>query len=275
MNAPITINQPIASVKVIVPGAKPEVNEPIIAHEEPGLVVLPQVPPFKACGEVALEPAKPEYTPEVMGLHLKRPRVLPAMVYKISSPHYQHSFYLTLADIILNEGTPFEERRPWEMFLNTQNTIERGWIEKNTLDTSFLFRTGLDVSEQIQRWKRIEDPKGGWMRTGPGQTKGSYIGSLQAEIACYIEHHINTVCVKSSAKADEHRQAAQLSELGGFVEYEQLEAPPVTMPASSATAAPTAKRNFDNDCRKCGAIGSVVMTAGCPTCSECGDSKCG
>ncbi len=70
------------------------------------------------------KPEKPEYRreggggnrAEVIRMHerLERPEVLIGSTYKVKTPISDHAMYVTINDIILNEGTEFEKRRPFD-----------------------------------------------------------------------------------------------------------------------------------------------------------------
>ena len=56
----------------------------------------------------------------IIQMHEKvsRPEALSGSTYKIKTPLSDHALYLTINDIILNEGTDHELRRPFEIFIN-------------------------------------------------------------------------------------------------------------------------------------------------------------
>ena len=57
---------------------------------------------------------------QVIRMHekLERPEVLIGSTYKIKTPISDHAMYVTINDIVLNEGTEYEQRRPFEIFIN-------------------------------------------------------------------------------------------------------------------------------------------------------------
>ena len=59
-------------------------------------------------------------TAKVVRMHEKveRPDVLIGSTYKIKTPVSDHAMYVTINDIVLNEGTKYEQRRPFEIFVN-------------------------------------------------------------------------------------------------------------------------------------------------------------
>ena len=56
---------------------------------------------------------------------VQRPEMLVGSTYKIKTPVSDHAMYVTINDIILNEGTPYEQRRPFEVFINSKNAPSR------------------------------------------------------------------------------------------------------------------------------------------------------
>jgi len=69
---------------------------------------------------------------EVIQMHeaLKRPDKLIGSTYKLKTPEHvsEHSMYITINDIVLNEGTNHEIRRPFEVFINSKNMDHFQWI---------------------------------------------------------------------------------------------------------------------------------------------------
>ena len=54
---------------------------------------------------------------EVIRMHekLERPEMLIGSTYKVKTPVSDHAMYVTINDIVLNEGTEYEKRRPFEI----------------------------------------------------------------------------------------------------------------------------------------------------------------
>ena len=65
------------------------------------------------------EPEKPSL--ESMHENVERPEVLLGSTYKIKTPQSEHALYITINDMVLNLGTAHEERRPYEIFINSKN----------------------------------------------------------------------------------------------------------------------------------------------------------
>src|SRR5687768_4887027 len=56
---------------------------------------------------------------------IQRPEVLIGSTYKIKTPVSDHAMYVTINDIVLNEGTESEQRRPFEVFINSRSEERR------------------------------------------------------------------------------------------------------------------------------------------------------
>ena len=84
---------------------------------------------------------------KVIRMHeeLERPEVLIGSTYKIKTPVSDHAMYVTINDIVLNEGTEYEQRRPFEIFINSKNLDHFQWIVALTRIISAVFRKGGDV----------------------------------------------------------------------------------------------------------------------------------
>ena len=77
---------------------------------------------------------------------IQRPEVLIGSTYKIKTPVSDHAMYVTINDIVLNEGTEHEQRRPFEVFINSKNLDHYQWIVALTRIISAVFRKGGDVT---------------------------------------------------------------------------------------------------------------------------------
>ena len=93
-----------------------------------------------------VEKTKPEAA-KVIRMHekLERPEVLIGSTYKVKTPVSDHAMYVTINDIVLNEGTEHEKRRPFEIFINSKNLDHYQWIVALTRIMSAVFRKGGDV----------------------------------------------------------------------------------------------------------------------------------
>ena len=109
-------------------------------------------------------PAAPKEPPKaqdnVIWMHekLERPEVLIGSTYKIKTPVSDHAMYVTINDIVLNEGTPHEQRRPFEVFINSKNLDHFQWIVALTRVISAVFRKGGDTTFLVDELKAVFDP---------------------------------------------------------------------------------------------------------------------
>jgi hypothetical protein len=94
---------------------------------------------------------------KVVWMHekLERPDVLIGSTYKIKTPVSDHAMYVTINDIMLNEGTEHEHRRPFEIFINTKNLDHFQWIVALTRIISAVFRKGGDVAFLTEELKAV------------------------------------------------------------------------------------------------------------------------
>ncbi|MDH5694849.1 MAG: NrdJb, partial [Gammaproteobacteria bacterium] len=68
---------------------------------------------------VVAELAKDEPVVQAMNEYIERPEMLLGSTYKLKTPLSEHALYVTVNDIILNQGTDHEVRRPFEIFINS------------------------------------------------------------------------------------------------------------------------------------------------------------
>ena len=111
-----------------------------------------------------------------------------AATYKIKSPLFEHALYVTINDIVLNDGTEYEQRRPFEIFINSKNMDHFQWIVALTRIMSAVFRKGGDVTFLVEELKAVFDPRGGYFKAG-----GVYMPSIVAEIGAVIEQHLKMI----------------------------------------------------------------------------------
>ena len=114
---------------------------------------------------------------EVIQMHerLERPEVLVGSTYKIKTPLSEHALYVTINDVVLNKDTEHEQRRPFEIFINSKNMDHFQWIVALTRIMSAVFRKGGDITFLVDELRSVFDPKGGYFKKG-----GRYMPSLVA-----------------------------------------------------------------------------------------------
>src|SRR3972149_7013085 len=140
---------------------------------------------------------------KVVWMHekLERPEVLIGSTYKIKTPVSDHAMYLTINDIMLNEGTEHEHRRPFEIFINSKNLDHYQWIVALTRIISAVFRKGGDVTFLVDELKAVCEPRGGYWQAG-----GKFMPSIIAELGYVIERHLQTIGLIPKPQLDAHRQ---------------------------------------------------------------------
>jgi len=212
----------------------------------------------KALAVAALaEPAESK----VVRMHerLQRPESLRGYTYKVKPPIEEHAMYVTINDIVLNEDTPHEKQRPFEIFINTKNLDHYQWIVALTRIMSAVFRKGGDVAFLVEELKAVFDPRGGYWKPG-----GKFMPSLLAELGEVVEKHLIEIGMLQSPEMDEHRKRLIAEKRAEFeAESRQQDAfTDNTFPEGAQL------------CTKC-STAAVVMMDGCMTCLNCGDSKCG
>ena len=226
-------------------------------------------------------PAAPKAAPtaEVIQMHesVQRPESLVGSTFKIKSPLFEHALYVTINDIILNAGTPHEQRRPFEIFINSKNMDHFQWIVALTRILSAVFRKGGDVTFIAEEMKAVFDPRGGYFKAG-----GVYMPCIVAEIGAVIEQHMKNIGLIHDPEMDEatrkliaEKRAAY--EQAGAKKKADVSAAPVGAASAAIASADTESSGFPPGatmCAKCNTQALVLMD-GCQTCLNCGYSKCG
>jgi hypothetical protein len=190
---------------------------------------------------------------------VQRPEMLIGSTYKIKTPVSDHAMYVTINDILLNEDTDHEQRRPFEIFINSKNLDHFQWIVALTRIISAVFRKGGDVTFMVDELKAVFDPRGGYWQPG-----GKFMPSIIAELGYVIEKHLQAIGLLRKPELDQHQKKLIDDKRS---EYE----------ARKKQQDAFAKSHFPEGaqlCVKC-STAAVVMMDGCQTCLNCGDSKCG
>jgi len=120
---------------------------------------------------------------------------------RIKTPVSDHAMYVTINDIVLNEGTKYEQRRPFEIFVNSKNLDHFQWIVALTRIISAVFRKGGDVTFLVDELKAVFDPRGGYWQPG-----GKFMPSIIAELGYVIERHLQSIGLLRKPVLDEHQQ---------------------------------------------------------------------
>lgn len=210
--------------------------------------------------EAKRKKSKEEADAHIQHMHesVSRPEMLLGATYKIKTPMSEHALYVTINDMVLNEGTKHEVRRPFEVFINSKNMEQFQWVVALTRVISAVFRKGGDVTFLVDEMKAVFDPQGGYFKPG-----GRYMPSLVAEIGYAIESHMKMIgMIEEEGLTDIQKEILDQKRK----EYEALK---------------DGKKSSDGDefppgaqlCNKCHNMAVVIMD-GCSTCLSCGDSKC-
>lgn len=217
---------------------------------------------FKVVKDEEPENAIEETPPckEHMHENVERPEVLLGSTYKIKTPLSEHALYVTINDVVLNQGTDHEHRQPYEVFINSKNMDHFQWVVALTRVISAVFRKGGDVCFMVEELKSVFDPQGGYFKKG-----GKFMPSLVAEIGDAIESHMKMIGLIKDDTLDEHQQKLVDAKRK---EYENQQS------AANGNQNDGSFPDGAQLCGKCHTKATVLMD-GCMTCLNCGDSKCG
>jgi hypothetical protein len=192
-------------------------------------------------------------------LHEKvvRPSTLNGCTYRIKTPVYDHAFFITINNIVMNPGTKYEHTSIFEIFINSKNMDNFQWITAITRVLSAVFRKGGDVAFIVDELNSIHDPKGGYF-----QGK-KYVPSLVSAIGDVIKLHMQKFGIIPEDEVDpyvqkfinEKKQATAMAEKPSGTEQDMVNQDNATL------------------CPKCLEL-SVISQGGCLVCLTCGDSKC-
>ncbi len=197
----------------------------------------------------------------IIQMHEKvaRPEMLFGSTYKIKTPLSEHALYVTINDIVLNQGTPHETRRPFEVFINSKNMDHFQWIVALTRIVSAVFRKGGDVTFLVEELRSVFDPAGGYFKKG-----GKYMPSLVAEIGDVIHCHLVMIGLLKEDGPDEHQRRLIEEKRAQYEDASRAH------PAADDGEFPAGAQL----CKKCNTKAMIQMD-GCMTCLNCGESKCG
>lgn len=193
-----------------------------------------------------------------LGEPLSRPDKLVGNTYKIKTPVTEHALYITINDVVMNEGTPQEHRRPFEIFINSKNMDHFQWIVALTRVMSAVFRKGGDITFLVEELHSVFDPSGGYFKKG-----GKYIPSLVAEIGEVLQQHLQEIGMLKKSEPDEHQKKLIAGKRAEYLEKN------ASGPKNEEGFPPGAQL-----CAKCSTKAAILMD-GCLTCLNCGESKCG
>lgn len=215
---------------------------------------------YKVVNEQKNDPETEQKSEDVvqkMNESISRPDALMGTTYKIKPPVSDHAFYITINDVLLNEGTEYEQIHPYEVFINSKSLDHYAWVVAMTRVISAVFRKGGDATFLVEELKAVFDPKGGYFKPGTGQ----YMPSIVAEIGFVIETHMKRIGMIKE-KTDVHQQRYLAEKKAQMAADNTEETTSSAFPENAIM------------CQKCHQK-SVITMDGCMTCLNCGDSKCG
>lgn len=201
----------------------------------------------------------------------KRPKQLDSRTYKIkASTGYDHAYYVSISNVVLNEGTPLEEVRPYEIFINTKDKINVQWVHALTFMMSAIFRKGGEYMFLLDELREVASPNAGWFGQHTRGGNPRYIESMVSAIADTIAFHVEQTCGVSIEEIELSETAKEIIE-EKKAEYLKSHAANIT-----STEVTNEDAGMPNalDCPKCKVRNSVIKLDGCLTCVSCGDSKC-
>ncbi|MFA5494833.1 MAG: NrdJb [Porticoccaceae bacterium] len=215
-------------------------------------------PDSKAETEQAAPQEKLSLAVQKMDENVDRPETLHGTTYKIKTPLTDHALYITINDIVLNPDTDHEQRRPFEVFINSKSMDHFQWVVALTRVLSAVFRKGGDCTFLVEEMKAVFDPKGGYFKKG-----GKFMPSLVAEIGDCLETHMKSIGLIEDPDISDHQRQIMNQKRA---EFESRTA----ATEESASQYPAGAQL----CNKC-MTQAMIMMDGCMTCLSCGESKCG
>ena len=235
-----------------------------------------------------IQAAMPFAGADIIHMHekIERPEALVGSTYKIKSPLVEHAMYVTINDIVLNQGTEHELRRPFEVFINSKNMDHFQWIVALTRIMSAVFRKGGDVTFLVDEMKAVFDPRGGYFKAG-----GVYMPSIVAEIGSVVEEHLKSIGMIVDPELSDAQRALIAEKRSAYENRAKKKSPEPKVLAgdlagAGADSAPRVDEAASDSgggasfpasaslCFKCNTK-AMVLLDGCQTCLSCGYSKCG
>jgi len=202
----------------------------------------------------------------------KRPKQLDSRTYKIkASSGYEHAYYVSISNVVLNEGTELREVRPYEIFINTKDKISVQWVHALTFMMSAIFRKGGEYMFLLDELREVSSSNAGWFGQHTRGGNPRYIESMVSAIADTIAYHVEQTCglgIKNIELSNETKKIIEEKK----AEYikKHLSNIALTEIVNEDAGMPNAL-----DCPKCKVRNAVIKLDGCLTCVSCADSKCG
>ena len=180
----------------------------------------------------------------------KRPEELQGSTYKIKIGSNK-AVYLTVNDTVEPDGTV----RPFEIFLRSSDPAHDEWMVALARTVSAILRRPYDARFLAAELKQVVSASTG------GFGHGRYHPSIVAAIGYKLEEHMTRLSEdvgieKAAAMGKSEVVAANAAIAFSTVRETTLQGPP------------------GPSCPSCGSY-NVNIVGGCPTCVDCGWSKCG
>jgi hypothetical protein len=203
---------------------------------------------------------EPPAAPEIvqMSESIERPEILMGTTYKLKPPVAEHAMYITINDVILNEDTEHEQRRPYEVFINSKNMEHFQWIIALTRLMSACFRKGGDITFLVEELRSVYDPNGGYFKKG-----GVFMPSLVADLGAVIEKHLKFIGMIQDEEMSEHTRQILEQKRIEFESQSKIE------PEDTSNGYP-ANATVCSGCH----TKAMVRMDGCETCLSCSKSAC-
>lgn len=172
-----------------------------------------------------------------------RPEVVTGRTVKLRWPGLKSALYLTLNEV---------DGKPYELFINSKDQSHMEWSMALTVLMSMALRQGITMEQIAEEFLQVQALEGGWADNGSG--KSQYWPSLVA----YLGHKLS--------------QLNQECSVTPLVPVTQVQREEQTYPTEADIQEET-RLLKGMQCVDCHQY-SVIMQAGCPTCTNCGWSKC-
>lgn len=167
-----------------------------------------------------------------------RPEVIESKTVKIRWPQMKSAIYMTVG---------YVDGEPYEVFFNSKDQSAMEWMTTTTLLMTLCLRKGIPFSDLSEEFRQITSLEGAWV---DGHYQPSLISYLGQKIKSLIEPEPEL----------EVAEASILTEVSARVASDSV------VVANLPAARP-------QQCPQCHSY-NVVTTGGCPTCQQCGYSKC-
>lgn len=221
---------------------------------------------------INVTPDEPSSIPVEVIEKTTRPKELDSRTYKIkASSGYEHAYYVSISNVVLNEGTELEEVRPYEIFINTKDKINVQWVHALTFMMSAVFRKGGEYMFLLDELREVSSPNAGWFGQHTRGGNPRYIESMVSAIADTIAYHVEKTCGVAGKNIE------LSDEVKAIIEDKKAKYLKEHHPSFTSTEAINEDAGMPNamDCPTCKVTNAVIKLDGCLTCVSCGDSKCG